>query len=127
MTRNVEVLLGVGIVVVVIVIAILYRSWDVSSEGRGDTSPVSSGKTVPAAAVSVAVNAVPWANVFIKRPVDDSFIVPPNITSNITPIRGGLKVPIGTAIRLVYEGKQKTFGYESWKTTERISHNFLKP
>lgn len=127
MKKHVEVLLGVGIVVAIVVIAILVRSWQVSTESGGEATPEPSRHPVPAADVSVSINAVPWANVFIKRPVDDSFIVPPNITSNITPIRGGLKVPIGTAIRLVYEGKQKTFGYESWKTTGRISHNFLNP
>ncbi|MDE0299282.1 MAG: hypothetical protein OXN17_11660 [Candidatus Poribacteria bacterium] len=127
MTKHGEVLLGFGIVVVVVAIAILVRSWQVSTGSGGDETLVPSGRPAAAADVSVSINAVPWANVFIKRPVDANFRVPPNIASNITPIRGGLKVPIGTAIRLVYEGKEKTFNYESWKSTERISHNFLNP
>ena len=81
----------------------------------------------PLRTVAVNINAVPWAKVLIKRPVDDRFIVPPNLESNITPIRGGLKVPIGTVIRLVYEDREKTFGYESWKTSKTISHDFLNP
>ena len=81
----------------------------------------------PLRTVAVNINAVPWAKVLIKRPVDDRFIVPPNLESNITPIRGGLKVPIGTGIRLVYEDREKTFGYETWKTSKTISHDFLNP
>ena len=81
----------------------------------------------PLRKVAVNINAVPWAKVLIKRPVDDRFIVPPNMESNITPIRGGLKVPIGTGIRLVYEDREKTFGYETWKTSKTISHDFLNP
>ena len=77
--------------------------------------------------VSVSINAVPWAKVFIKLPGTDRFIEPPEKKSNVTPIRGGLKVPIGTAIKLVYEDKEKTFGYEAWKTSKTISHDFLKP
>ena len=69
----------------------------------------------------------PWAEVFIKLPGTDRFIKPPEKKSNITPIRGGLKVPIGTAIRLVYEDKEKTFGYEAWKTSKTISHDFMEP
>ena len=81
----------------------------------------------PLRTVAVNINAVPWAKVFIKRPVDERFIVLPNIESNITPIRGGLEVPIGTAIRMVYEDKEKTFAYETWKTSKTISHDFLNP
>ena len=77
--------------------------------------------------VSVSINAVPWAKVFIKLPGTDRFIKPPEKKSNITPIRGGLKVPIGTAIKLVYSDKEKTFGYEAWKTSKTISHDFMEP
>ena len=88
--------------------------------------------------VSVSVNAVPWAKVFIKLPQDKSFIrpqrkhftIPPDFSEkkhNITPIRGGLKVPLGTAIKLVYGGGEKTFSYGAWKTSKAISHNFLNP
>ncbi len=84
-------------------------------------------KPIRAKFVSVSINAVPWAEVFIMLPDTNRFIRPPEKKSNITPIRGGLKVPIGTAIRLVYGDKEKTFGYESWKTSKTVSHDFLKP
>ena len=74
--------------------------------------------------VSVSINAVPWAKVFIKLPGTDRFIKPPE---NITPIRGGLNVPVGTKIKLVHGDKEKTFGYESWKTSKTISHDFRNP
>lgn len=90
----------------------------------------------PPPPVTVSINAIPWARVFIKLPESDGFIEPraqdftiapdPNQQkSNITPIRGGLKVPIGTTIRLVYEEKEKTFPYEVWKDGKTISHDFL--
>ena len=81
----------------------------------------------PPRAASVSINAVPWAEVFIKKPGTDRFVKPPGKESNITPIRGGLKVPIGTAIKLVYGDKEKTFRYEAWKKSNVISHDFLKP
>ena len=85
---------------------------------------------------AVSINAVPWAKVFIKLPQGDDFIEPraqdftippePNETnSNVTPIRGGLKVPIGTTIKLVYRNKEKIFSYEAWKDGAPISHDFL--
>ena len=74
--------------------------------------------------VSVSINAVPWAKVFIKLPGTDRFIKPPE---NITPIRGGLNVPVGTKIKLVHDDEEKTFGYESWKTSKTISHDFRNP
>ena len=87
--------------------------------------------------VSVSINAVPWAKVFIKLPQANSYIKPQRIhfpippdssegRSNVTPIRGGLKVPIGTAIKLVYGDREKIFSYEAWKTSKTISHYFLK-
>lgn len=89
--------------------------------GGGDGPPP------PPLVVTVSINAVPWAEVFIKLPGTDRFVKPRNKKSNITPIRGGLKVPNGTAIRLVHEDKEKTFGYEAWKTSKTISHDFLNP
>ena len=81
----------------------------------------------PSPVVTVSINAVPWAEVFIRQPDSDRFIKPPGKKSNITPIRGGLKIPTGTAIRLVYEDKEKTFGYETWKASKIISHDFNEP
>ncbi len=88
--------------------------------------------------VSVQINANPWAEVFIKIPRNDDYISPriqdynippePNEqNTNVTPIRGGLKVPIGTTIKLVYQGMEKVFSYEEWKQDARISHNFSNP
>lgn len=74
--------------------------------------------------VTVSVNATPWAEVFVKFPGTDRFVKPPNKKSNITPIRGDLKVPVGTAIKLEYEDQEKTFGYEVWKTSKTVSHDF---
>ena len=86
--------------------------------------------------VSIQINAVPWAYVFIKLPGSDDFIKPrpqdftippvPNEgdISHSTPIPGGLKVPIGTTIKLVYQGKEKVFPYRTWKEEMRISHIF---
>ena len=77
--------------------------------------------------VSVSINAVPWAKVFIKLPGTDRFVKPPKKKSNVTPIRGGLKVPIGTEIKLAYWGIEKVFPYESWKESKSISHDFSNP
>ena len=86
--------------------------------------------------VSVSINAIPWARVFIKLPENDYFMEPrprdftippePNgKNANVTPIPGDLKVPIGTAIKLMYRGKEKIFPYEVWKDGKTISHDFL--
>ena len=86
--------------------------------------------------VSVSINAIPWARVFIKLPANNDFIEPrardftippePNQKeSNVTPIPGDLKVPSGTAIKLMYRGKEKIFPYEAWKDGRTISHDFL--
>ena len=88
--------------------------------------------------VSVSINAVPWAEVFIKLPRTDSYIEPQKLhynvapdadenSPNVTPIRGGLTVPIGTTIKLSYRGTDKIFSYDKWKETKSISHDFLKP
>lgn len=88
--------------------------------------------------VSIQIEADPWAYVFIKLPRADDFIEPRpqdyisppgpgNKYPNLTPIRGGLKLPISTAVKLVYQGKEKVFPYQTWKSMERISHNFSNP
>ena len=88
--------------------------------------------------ISVQINAKPWALVYIKLPDSDDFIEPreqdfieppePGETrTNFTPIRGGLRVPIGTAIKLVYQEKEKVFPYQVWKTDARITHTFSNP
>ncbi len=90
------------------------------------------------ALVSVQINAIPWAEVFIKLsetgdyipPRIQDFIIPPELNeqnTNVTPIRGGLNIPIGTTIKLVYQGKEKVFTYEEWQKESRISHNFENP
>lgn len=86
--------------------------------------------------VPVSINAVPWAKVFIKLPDGSDFIEPraqdftlqpdPNgKNANVTPIRGGLQVPAGTKIKLVYQDKEKIFPYEVWQVEKTISHDFL--
>ena len=88
--------------------------------------------------ISVQINAIPWAEVFIKLsengdyipPRIQDFIIPPELNeqnTNVTPIRGGLKIPIGTTIKLVYQGKEKVFTYEEWQKESRISHDFSNP
>ncbi|MCG9129512.1 hypothetical protein JT359_18135 [Candidatus Poribacteria bacterium] len=88
--------------------------------------------------VSAQINANPWAYVFIKLPGSDDFmrprigdfIIPPEPNeqnTNVTPIRGGLKVPIGTTFKLVYQDKEKVFSYEKWKKAKEISHEFSNP
>ena len=81
----------------------------------------------PSRVVTVSINAVPWAKVYIKLPGTHRFVKPSEKISNVTPIRGGLRVPVGTAIKLVYKDKEKTFGYEAWKKSNTISHDFLSP
>ena len=103
----------------------------------GESSPISQGEeSLSSLPVTVSINAIPWAEVFIKLPESDDFIEPraQNFTiqpgpnqknSNVTPIRGGLKVPIGTTIKLVYETKEKSFPYDAWKAEKTISYDFL--
>ena len=85
--------------------------------------------------ISIQINAVPWAYVFIKLPDGDDFIKPRRqdfiITpgpderdTNVTPIPGGLKVSIGTEIKLVHEDKEKVFFYETLEEEKFISHDF---
>ena len=86
--------------------------------------------------VSVSINAIPWARVFIKLPENDYFMeprardftIPPDPdekNANVTPIPGDLKVPIRTTIKLMYRGNEKIFPYEVWKDGKTISHDFL--
>ena len=86
--------------------------------------------------VSVSINAIPWARVFIKLPESDHFMepraqdftIPPEPhgrNSNVTPIPGDLKVPIGTTIKLMYRGDEKIFPYEVWRDEKTISHDFM--
>ena len=88
--------------------------------------------------VSVSINAIPWARVFIKLPKNDYFMEPragdftippkPNQKdSNVTPIPGNLKVPVGTAIKLMYRDREKIFLYDQWKDGKTISYDFLNP
>ena len=88
--------------------------------------------------VSVSINAVPWAEVFIKLPHSNSYIepqrahynIPPDPEEenpNVTPIRGGLCVPIGTTIKLSYRDTDEVFPYDDWKENESIFHDFMKP
>ena len=122
-----------------IIFIISWRGDTVSISQDGEPSPIDSGKTVSPTlpeTVPVSINAIPWARVFIKLPENDYFMeprardftIPPEPkgrNSNVTPIPGDLKVPIGTTIKLMYRGKQKTFSYEAWKDGKAISHDFL--
>ena len=106
-----------------------------SVDSAGDSSPITQTPPPPTT-VSVSINAIPWARVFIKLPENDYFMEPrardftippePNgRNSNVTPIPGDLKIPIGTTIKLMYRGKEKIFPYEAWKNGKSISHDFL--
>ena len=89
--------------------------------------------------IAIMINARPEAYVFIMLPDGEGFIepriedfiVPPEPieqNTNLTPIRGGgLKVLIGTTIKLVYQSQEKIFTYEEWKRDEQISYNFSNP
>ena len=126
MVRLVTVI-AIAIVVVITVLIIFI----VSREKMTFHRPIPASITVP-----VSINAIPWARVFIKLPQDSGFIEPrvqdftippePNRkNANVTPIRGSLKVPVGTAIKLVCRGKEKIFPYEAWKDGKTISYDFL--
>lgn len=88
--------------------------------------------------ISVQIEAYPSAYVFIKLPGDDHFIEPRpkdyirlpgpnNKHPNLAPIRGGLELPIGTEIKLVYKGTEEIFPYQKWKETGRVAHVFSNP
>ena len=130
MVRLIIVIATVSVIFIVGLI-IFIRSWG------GESSPISQEEeSLPSLPVTVSVNAIPWARVFIKLPQSDGFIepraqdftIPPDPNqekSNVTPIRGGLKVSIGTTIKLVYKEKEKVFSYVAWKNGQSISHDFL--
>ena len=130
MVRLIIVIATVGVIFIAGLI-IFIVSWD------GESSPSSQDEeSLPLLPVTVSINAIPWAKVFIKLPESDDFIEPraqdftiqpaPNQeNSNVTPIRGGLKVPVGTIIKLVHESKEKSFPYEVWKDEKTVSHDFL--
>ena len=130
MVRLIIVIATVSVIFIVGLI-IFIRSWG------GESSPISQEEeSLPSLPVTVSVNAIPWARVFIKLPQSDDFIepraqdftIPPDPNqekSNVTPIRGGLKVSIGTTIKLVYKEKEKVFSYVAWKNGQSISHDFL--
>ena len=151
MTKRDWALLAVGIIVLVIIIIALVAVRSCRQTPRETPPPKTDAtsttpkptpvipRVVPPATshVSVSINAVPWAEVFIKPPGTNRFVKPetkyfkirpePDGTdSNVTPIRGELRVPADTAIKLIYEGKEKTFPYDSWKATNFISHDFLE-
>ena len=116
------IVIAIAIAIVIAGLVILIISWD--------------GGPPVTETVSVSINAIPWARVFIKLPQDSGFIEPrvqdftippePNRkNANVTPIRGSLKVPVGTAIKLVCRGKEKIFPYEAWKDGKTISYDFL--
>ena len=136
------IVIAIAIVIVIAgsIIFIRFRGDDSSSTSQeGESSPIDPGTAAsptPPETVPVSINAIPWARVFIKLPENDYFMEPrardftippePNgRNSNVTPIPGNLKVPIGTTIKLMYGGKEKIFLYEIWKDEEAISHDFL--
>ena len=115
---------------------------DKSPEVRRPREPQSVQPTPPTQSatetgtVSVSINAIPWARVFIKLPKNDHFTEPrardftippePNAkNANVTPIPGDLKVPVGTTIKLRCRGNEKIFPYKVWKDGKTISHDFL--
>ena len=129
----VRLIIGVAAVSVIFFagLIIFIISW-----GGGTTPSSQDEESLTSLPVTVSINAIPWARVFIKLPESEDFIEPraqdftippdPNQkTSNITPIRGGLKVPIDTTIRLVYEEEEKSFPYAAWKDERTISYDFL--
>ena len=136
------IVIAIAIVIVIagsIVFIISWRGGPVAISQEGESSPIDPGKAAsptPPETVPVSINAIPWARVFIKLPENDYFMEPrardftippePNgRNSNVTPIPGDLKVPIGTTIKLMYRGKEKIFPYEAWKDGKAISHDFL--
>ena len=121
------IIVATAIVIFIAGLIIFIISWG------GESSPISqdeeSLKSLP---VTVSINAIPWARVFIRLPESNGFIEPraqdytrppePNRT-NVTPMR--VRVPVETTIKLVYEEKEKIFPYEVWKDEKTISHDFL--
>ena len=75
------------------------------------------GVTIP---ISIGINAVPWAEVFIKSPETNE-----ETSYGHTPIT--VEVLIDAKVILRYKNKEKVFPYEVWKDGKLISHNFLEP
>ena len=130
MVRLIIVIAAVSVIFIAGLI-IFIISW-----GDGTTPISQDEESLLSLPVTVSINAIPWAKVFIKLPESDGFIepraqdfaIPPDPNqekSNVTPIRGGLKVPIGTTIKLVYKEEEKVFSYEAWKNGKSISYDFL--
>ena len=128
MVRLVTVII-IGVVIVIAGLIIIIEPFN------GPDSDVTS-PPLPPRSKRVSINAIPWARVFIRLPQGNNFIAPrlehftirpePNRkNANVTPIRGSLKVPVGTAIKLVCRGKEKIFPYEAWKDGKTISYDFL--
>ena len=123
MVRLIIIIAAVGVIFVAGLI-IFIASWG------GESSPRSPDEaSLTSLPVTVSINAIPWARVFIKLPGSHDFIEPraqdytmPNRT-NVTPMR--VRVPVETTIKLVYEEKEKIFPYEVWKDEKTISHDFL--
>ncbi len=132
------IIVAIAIVIVTTGLIIFIISWSEDSSRisqEGEPAPIGPGRATPVT-VPISINAIPWARVFIKLPENGYFMeprardftIPPEPygrNSNITPIPGDLKVPIGTAIKLMYRGKEKIFSYEAWKDEKAISHDFL--
>ena len=70
--------------------------------------------------VSIGINAVPWAEVFIQSPETNE-----EVSYSYTPIT--VAVSIGANIILRHNNKERVFPYEVWKNGKPISHNFLDP
>ena len=81
-------------------------------------------KPPPAPNVSVAINAVPYAEVFIKPPQSDKYTPPVRPDERYTPVT--LEVPVGTDIKMRYKESEKEFRYEDWKKGDPIWHDFLE-
>ena len=126
MVRLIIVIATVGVIFIAGLI-IFIISWG------GESSPISHDEeSLPLLPVTVSINAIPWAKVFIKLPESDDFIepraedytrTPESNRTNVTPMR--VRVPVDTTIRLVYEENEKIFPYEVWKDEKTISHDFL--
>ena len=130
MARLVIVIASVSVIFFASLI-IFIASWGGESSSRSQDE-----ESLTPLSVTVSINAIPWARVFLRLPQSDDFIEPrtqdftippePNRkNSNVTPIRGELKVPIGTIIKLVYETQERSFPYEAWKDEKTISYDFL--
>ena len=108
-----------------------------SENGGGEETEPDGDPLRESQVVNVSINAVPWAKVSIELPEKTGFIKPrkehydlpadsSEEISNITPIPGGLRVPIGTTIMLEYGDRKMTFSYKSWTDQQDNFARFLK-